>query len=194
MLHPYLINATVYLIIGCPMHHVGPACHMAAVRLARPNFLSVLSNRVLGLTPEGIHQYGGGYTEYVARTGQEAPGGAPTNSFSQRRGSDLQWPTFLRRRASAGWSDPTKATRLGFFTLELERHASSSGLLFLTEASTPARPVSPCTRPSPYHLPATGNRCLLSPYRTTGTTGPPHGSTRSSSGRYRYRGTIKESQ
>ena len=29
---------------------------------------------VLELTPEGIHQYGGGYTEYVARTGQEAPG------------------------------------------------------------------------------------------------------------------------
>ena len=26
------------------------------------------------LTPEGIHQYGGGYTEYVARTGHEAPG------------------------------------------------------------------------------------------------------------------------
>ena len=24
--------------------------------------------------PDGIHQYGGGYTEYVARTGQEAPG------------------------------------------------------------------------------------------------------------------------
>lgn len=38
------------------------------------HFLSVLSNRVLELTPEGIHQYGGGYTEYVARTGQEAPG------------------------------------------------------------------------------------------------------------------------
>jgi hypothetical protein len=26
------------------------------------------------LTPEGIHQYGGGYTEYVARSGHEAPG------------------------------------------------------------------------------------------------------------------------
>ena len=37
-------------------------------------FLAALSNRVLELTPEGIHQYGGGYTEYVARTGQEAPG------------------------------------------------------------------------------------------------------------------------
>src|SRR6476659_6508492 len=37
-------------------------------------FLAALSNRVLELTPEGIHAYGGGYTEYVARTGQEAPG------------------------------------------------------------------------------------------------------------------------
>jgi ATPase subunit of ABC transporter with duplicated ATPase domains len=37
-------------------------------------FLGALSNRVLELTPEGVHQYGGGYTEYVARTGQEAPG------------------------------------------------------------------------------------------------------------------------
>ncbi len=38
------------------------------------HFLAALSNRVLELTPEGIHQYAGGYTEYVARTGQEAPG------------------------------------------------------------------------------------------------------------------------
>ncbi len=37
-------------------------------------FLATLSNRVLELTPDGIHQYDGGYTEYVARTGQEAPG------------------------------------------------------------------------------------------------------------------------
>jgi ATPase subunit of ABC transporter with duplicated ATPase domains len=38
------------------------------------HFLAALSNRVLELTADGIHQYGGGYTEYVARTGQEAPG------------------------------------------------------------------------------------------------------------------------
>ena len=38
------------------------------------HFLAALSNRVLELTPEGVHTYGGGYTEYVARTGQEAPG------------------------------------------------------------------------------------------------------------------------
>ncbi|WP_284778157.1 ABC-F family ATP-binding cassette domain-containing protein [Agrobacterium sp. lyk4-40-TYG-31] len=38
------------------------------------HFLGALSNRVLELTPDGIHQYGGGYTEYVERTGAEAPG------------------------------------------------------------------------------------------------------------------------
>ncbi|MER2268967.1 ABC-F family ATP-binding cassette domain-containing protein [Methylobacterium oxalidis] len=38
------------------------------------HFLAALSNRLLELTPDGIHQYGGGYTEYVARTGREAPG------------------------------------------------------------------------------------------------------------------------
>ncbi|WP_341914752.1 ABC-F family ATP-binding cassette domain-containing protein [Ferrovibrio terrae] len=38
------------------------------------HFLAALSNRVLELTPEGVHQFTGGYTEYVTRTGQEAPG------------------------------------------------------------------------------------------------------------------------
>jgi ATPase subunit of ABC transporter with duplicated ATPase domains len=38
------------------------------------HFLAALSNRVLELTPEGIHQYGGGYLEYVASAGHEAPG------------------------------------------------------------------------------------------------------------------------
>ena len=38
------------------------------------HFLAALSNRVLELTPEGIHAYPGGYTEYVSRTGHEAPG------------------------------------------------------------------------------------------------------------------------
>ena len=38
------------------------------------HFLAALSNRVLELTPEGIHLYGGGYSEYVEKTGQEAPG------------------------------------------------------------------------------------------------------------------------
>ena len=38
------------------------------------HFLAALSNRVLELTPDGVHRYGGGYTEYVERTGHEAPG------------------------------------------------------------------------------------------------------------------------
>jgi ATPase subunit of ABC transporter with duplicated ATPase domains len=37
-------------------------------------FLSALTNRVLELTPDGMHSYAGGYTEYVERTGHEAPG------------------------------------------------------------------------------------------------------------------------
>jgi ATPase subunit of ABC transporter with duplicated ATPase domains len=37
-------------------------------------FLSSLSNRVLELGPDGPKLYGGGYTEYVSATGQEAPG------------------------------------------------------------------------------------------------------------------------
>ncbi len=43
-------------------------------------FLAALSNRVLELTPDGVHRFGGGYTEYVARTGQEAPGLHPGGS------------------------------------------------------------------------------------------------------------------
>jgi ATPase subunit of ABC transporter with duplicated ATPase domains len=38
------------------------------------HFLAALSTRLLEITPEGVHAYGGGYTEYVAQTGQEAPG------------------------------------------------------------------------------------------------------------------------
>jgi ATPase subunit of ABC transporter with duplicated ATPase domains len=37
-------------------------------------FLSALSNRVLELLPEGVRVYGGGYREYVAQSGHEAPG------------------------------------------------------------------------------------------------------------------------
>ena len=42
--------------------------------LHAPHFLSSLSNRVLELTLEGVHQFDGGCSEYVARAGQEAPG------------------------------------------------------------------------------------------------------------------------
>ena len=37
-------------------------------------FLARLSNRVLELGPDGPTLYGGGYIEYVARSGHEAPG------------------------------------------------------------------------------------------------------------------------
>jgi len=37
-------------------------------------FLRALSNRTLELTPEGVHAYTGGYTEYVVESGHEAPG------------------------------------------------------------------------------------------------------------------------
>jgi ATPase subunit of ABC transporter with duplicated ATPase domains len=37
-------------------------------------FLGALSNRVLEITAEGPKVYGGGYKEYVAATGHEAPG------------------------------------------------------------------------------------------------------------------------
>ncbi len=38
------------------------------------HFLAALSNRLLELTDEGILKIGGGYSEYVARTGHEVPG------------------------------------------------------------------------------------------------------------------------
>ena len=38
------------------------------------HFSARARNRVLELTPEGAHAYGGGYDEYVAQSGHEAPG------------------------------------------------------------------------------------------------------------------------
>jgi len=38
------------------------------------SFLAALSNRVLELTPEGGHEYAGGYLEYTEVSGHEAPG------------------------------------------------------------------------------------------------------------------------
>jgi ATPase subunit of ABC transporter with duplicated ATPase domains len=37
-------------------------------------FLGALSNRVLEVSPDGVRVYGGGYKEYVAQSGHEAPG------------------------------------------------------------------------------------------------------------------------
>jgi ATPase subunit of ABC transporter with duplicated ATPase domains len=66
----HLDIATKQMLIAALSQYEGTMLFVSHDR----HFLAALSNRVLELTPEGIHQYGGGYTEYVARTGQEAPG------------------------------------------------------------------------------------------------------------------------
>ena len=81
-----LFDPPNFLVLDEPTNHLDMATkEMLVAALAQyegtmlfvshdRHFLAALSNRVLELTPEGIHQYDGGYTEYVARTGQEAPG------------------------------------------------------------------------------------------------------------------------
>jgi ATPase subunit of ABC transporter with duplicated ATPase domains len=66
----HLDIATKEMLIGALSEYEGTMLFVSHDR----HFLAALSNRVLELTPEGVHIYGGGYTEYVARTGQEAPG------------------------------------------------------------------------------------------------------------------------
>src|ERR1700761_5895674 len=66
----HLDMATKQMLLGALSEFEGTMLFVSHDR----HFLAALSNRVLELTPEGIHKYGGGYTEYVARTGQEAPG------------------------------------------------------------------------------------------------------------------------
>ena len=66
----HLDMATKEMLIAALTQYEGTMLFVSHDR----HFLAALSNRVLELTPDGIHQYGGGYTEYVARTGQEAPG------------------------------------------------------------------------------------------------------------------------
>ena len=61
---------TKEMLIGALSQYEGAMLFVSHDR----HFLAALSNRVLELTPEGAHQYGGGYSEYVARTGHEAPG------------------------------------------------------------------------------------------------------------------------
>ena len=75
-----------FLVLDEPTNHLDMATkEMLIVALSRyegamlfvshdRHFLAALSNRVLELTPEGVHAYGGGYTEYVERSGHEAPG------------------------------------------------------------------------------------------------------------------------
>ncbi|ARP99255.1 ABC-F family ATP-binding cassette domain-containing protein [Pseudorhodoplanes sinuspersici] len=66
----HLDMATKEMLIAALAQYEGTMLFVSHDR----HFLAALSNRVLELTSDGIHQYGGGYTEYVARTGQEAPG------------------------------------------------------------------------------------------------------------------------
>jgi ATPase subunit of ABC transporter with duplicated ATPase domains len=66
----HLDIATKEMLIGALRDYEGTMLFVSHDR----HFLAALSNRVLELTPDGVHQYGGGYTEYVARTGHEAPG------------------------------------------------------------------------------------------------------------------------
>jgi ATPase subunit of ABC transporter with duplicated ATPase domains len=66
----HLDMATKEMLIAALAQYEGTMLFVSHDR----HFLAALSNRVLELTPDGIHHYDGGYTEYVARTGQEAPG------------------------------------------------------------------------------------------------------------------------
>ena len=81
-----LFNPPNFLVLDEPTNHLDMATKEMLINALSEfegtmlfvshdrHFLAALSNRVLELTPEGIHQYGGGYSEYVARTGHEAPG------------------------------------------------------------------------------------------------------------------------
>jgi ATPase subunit of ABC transporter with duplicated ATPase domains len=75
-----------FLVLDEPTNHLDVATKEMLVRALATyegtmlfvshdrRFLAALSNRVLELGPDGPVPYGGGYTEYVARTGREAPG------------------------------------------------------------------------------------------------------------------------
>ncbi|MDF1599366.1 ABC-F family ATP-binding cassette domain-containing protein [Mesorhizobium sp. YIM 152430] len=66
----HLDIATKEMLIAALQQYEGTMLFVSHDR----RFLAALSNRVLELTEDGIRTYGGGYAEYVASTGQEAPG------------------------------------------------------------------------------------------------------------------------
>ncbi|HLM40727.1 MAG TPA: ABC-F family ATP-binding cassette domain-containing protein [Microvirga sp.] len=66
----HLDMATKEMLVAALSRYEGAMLFVSRDR----RFLAALSNRLLELTPDGVRQYGGGYTDYVARTGQEAPG------------------------------------------------------------------------------------------------------------------------
>jgi len=75
-----------FLVLDEPTNHLDMATKEMLVEALRKfegtmlivshdrHFLAALSNRVLELGPEGPRPYTGGYTEYVAASGHEAPG------------------------------------------------------------------------------------------------------------------------
>jgi len=75
-----------FLVLDEPTNHLDMATKEMLVRALADyegtmlfashdrRFLAQLSNRVLELTPDGAIPYGGGYLEYVAASGHEAPG------------------------------------------------------------------------------------------------------------------------
>jgi ATPase subunit of ABC transporter with duplicated ATPase domains len=81
-----LFHPPNFLVLDEPTNHLDMDTKVMLVRALVPftgtmlmvshdrRFLSALSNRTLELTADGPRTYDGGYTEYVAQTGQEAPG------------------------------------------------------------------------------------------------------------------------
>ena len=81
-----LFDPPNFLVLDEPTNHLDMATkEMLVKELSRfegtmlfvshdRRFLGALSNRVMELSPDGIHVYGGGYKEYVAQSGHEAPG------------------------------------------------------------------------------------------------------------------------
>jgi ATPase subunit of ABC transporter with duplicated ATPase domains len=81
-----LLNPPNFLVLDEPTNHLDMGTKEMLVRALSAyegsmlfvshdrRFLAALSNRVLELGPDGAVPYGGGYSEYVARTGREAPG------------------------------------------------------------------------------------------------------------------------
>jgi ATPase subunit of ABC transporter with duplicated ATPase domains len=66
----HLDMATKEMLIAALTEYEGTMLFVSHDR----RFLGALSNRLLEVTPDGVETYGGGYSEYVIRTGREAPG------------------------------------------------------------------------------------------------------------------------
>jgi len=81
-----LYEAPNFLVLDEPTNHLDMATKDMLIMALRDfegtmlfvshdrYFLHALSNRVLELSSQGVHAYGGGYDEYVTRSGHEAPG------------------------------------------------------------------------------------------------------------------------